>query len=365
MAIKQRGEVWYFEFELNKKTFRGSCKTKDKVQAQEIHDKLKAQAWRQSVVGEKVRRTWAETLTRWLKEHEHKKSFANDLRSAAFWTKGFEKNGVYFMDQITPDVVYLLRDAEVGRRHARDVNVVRLVSKNTYNRKLAFLRSVTNAAHAEYLWLETRPLFRGFEENNDVVRYLKPHEFDRLYKALPSPYNSMALLAVSTGLRLGNVSGLRWDYVNLARKVITYPGSMMKNGKPFSVALNSMAVEAIRGQMGVHEEWLFLNSKGERVKSVHSKMWKKALLNAKIESFRWHDLRHTWASWLRQNEVPLDVIQVMGGWKSSTMVQRYAHLDVEHLAASAALLDGMLTPANSAFSQKPHNGELSERVLTG
>ena len=317
------------------------------------------------MVGEKVRRTWVETLTRWLKEHEHKKSFANDLRSAAFWTKGFEKNGVYFMDQITPDVVYLLRNAEVGRRHARDVNVVRLVSKNTYNRKLAFLRSVVNAAHAEYLWLEARPLFRGYKENNNVVRWLRPHEFDSLYKALPSPYNSMALLAVSTGMRLGNVSGLKWEYVDLARKTLTYPGSMMKNGKPFSVALNSMAVQAIRNQLGVHEEWLYLNSKGERVKSVHSKMWKKALLEAKIENFRWHDLRHTWATWLRRKKVPLDVIQEMGGWQSAAMVQRYAHLDVDHLAESAAVLDGVLTPAHSAFSQKSHNGGLSERVLTG
>lgn len=86
-------------------------------------------------------------------------------------------------------------------------------------------------------------------------------------------------------------------------------------------------------------------------------MWKAALLKAGIKSFRWHDLRHIWASWLRQSgKVRLDMIQEMGGWKSALMVQRYAHMDVEHLAASAAVMDGVLTRAHLAFSQKSHIG---------
>jgi integrase len=100
---------------------------------------------------------------------------------------------------------------------------------------------------------------------------------------------------------------------------------------------------SVRRQIGSNELWVFPRSDGERIKAIPSKMWKKALLKAGIENFRWHDLRHTWATWLRQSgKVGLDVIQEMGGWKSAVMVQRYAHLDVEHLATSAAVLDGML-----------------------
>src|SRR3546814_20329693 len=57
-----------------------------------------------------------------------------------------------------------------------------------------------------------------------------------------------------------------------------------------------------------------------------------------IEDFRWHDLRHTWASWLRQNDVPTWVLQELGGWKSESMVRRYAHMSVKHLQPYSDLL---------------------------
>lgn len=60
---------------------------------------------------------------------------------------------------------------------------------------------------------------------------------------------------------------------------------------------------------------------------------------AGISDFRWHDLRHTWASWLVQAGVPLAALQEMGGWESIEMVRRYAHLSAEHLQSHAALLD--------------------------
>ena len=63
-----------------------------------------------------------------------------------------------------------------------------------------------------------------------------------------------------------------------------------------------------------------------------TKAWYKALKSAKIEDFRWHDLRHTWASWHVQNGTPLNVLQELGGWESVEMVRRYAYLGVTHLA---------------------------------
>jgi integrase len=57
-----------------------------------------------------------------------------------------------------------------------------------------------------------------------------------------------------------------------------------------------------------------------------------------IENFRWHDLRHTWASWHVQQGTPLHVLQELGGWSGQEMVQRYAHLSAQHLAGYAAQL---------------------------
>jgi hypothetical protein len=72
---------------------------------------------------------------------------------------------------------------------------------------------------------------------------------------------------------------------------------------------------------------------GNPVHQVSTKAWYKALKRAGIEKFRWHDLRHTWASWHVQNGTPLHVLQELGGWETPAMVGRYAHLATGDLAA--------------------------------
>jgi integrase len=94
-------------------------------------------------------------------------------------------------------------------------------------------------------------------------------------------------------------------------------------------------------QIGKHETRVF-TYKGKPVTQVNTKAWHKALKRASIENFRWHDLRHTWASWLTQQGVPLNVIQEMGAWESPEMVQRYAHLAPEQFAQHAQVVDDLL-----------------------
>jgi integrase len=75
---------------------------------------------------------------------------------------------------------------------------------------------------------------------------------------------------------------------------------------------------------------------GKPVKQVSTKAWYSALERAGIEDFRFHDLRHTWASWHVQNGTPIFALQELGGWMTEKMVRRYAHLAADHLAAYAA-----------------------------
>ncbi|MCZ7563100.1 MAG: tyrosine-type recombinase/integrase [Burkholderiales bacterium] len=70
--------------------------------------------------------------------------------------------------------------------------------------------------------------------------------------------------------------------------------------------------------------------------TVNTRAWKRALRKAGIEGFRWHDLRHTWASWHVQAGTPIHERKEPGGWESVEMVRRYAHLAPEHLARAAA-----------------------------
>jgi integrase len=164
----------------------------------------------------------------------------------------------------------------------------------------------------------------------------------RLVAVLPQPYADMATFAVATGMRQSNVLGLKWVQVDLQRRKATFPHEVMKNGLPFSCPLNETAANVIQRWVGKHDEYVFSN-KGSQVTGVPSRTWARALQQAGLVDVRWHDLRHTWASLMRQFGVSLSDLRELGGWESHQMVDRYAHLNVEHLAPKAAVLDRVLT----------------------
>ncbi len=120
----------------------------------------------------------------------------------------------------------------------------------------------------------------------------------------------------------------------MVRKVAWVHADEAKARKPIRVPLNSEAVEALRNRMGKHIEFVF-TYRDKRIENPNTKAWKKALRTAGIENFRWHDLRHTWASWHVQSGTSLQELMELGGWASYEMVLRYAHLASDHLAAAA------------------------------
>ncbi|MDR0576084.1 MAG: site-specific integrase [Candidatus Accumulibacter sp.] len=142
---------------------------------------------------------------------------------------------------------------------------------------------------------------------------------------------------MATGLRRANVTGLLWSRVDLTRQVAWIHPDQAKARKAIPVPLNSVAVKIIAKQIGKHPMRVF-TYQGNPIHQVSMKTWYSALKRAGIENFRWHDLRHTWASWHVQNGTPLFALQEMGGWESPEMVRRYAHLAADHLAPYAERL---------------------------
>jgi integrase len=142
----------------------------------------------------------------------------------------------------------------------------------------------------------------------------------------------MTQFALDTGLRRGNVTHLEWAQVDLERRVAWIHPDQAKAKKAIGVPLSKYALVVLRGQQGKHARWVF-PYRGSPVTQVATKAWRRALERAQIGSgFRWHDLRHTWASWHAQHGTPFNVLQELGGWASAEMVQRYAHLATEHLS---------------------------------
>jgi integrase len=196
------------------------------------------------------------------------------------------------------------------------------------------------------------------------VRWLTNEEADRLIQELPHHLADMARFTLATGLREANVVRLEWSQVDLERECAWIHPDQAKARKAIPVPLNADAMTVIRRQSGIHPTRVF-TFKGNPVTRANNHAWRKALARAGIDNFRWHDLRHTWASWHVQKGTPLHVLQELGGWSDYEMVRRYAHLSVEHLACYAHnLTQGQKTSTNLAQSRiKQERGESNELAI--
>ncbi len=136
-----------------------------------------------------------------------------------------------------------------------------------------------------------------------------------------------------------------------------------KARKAIPVPLNGQAMAILQKQIGKHRDVVF-TFKGEPIEQPSTAAWYRALKRAGIANFRWHDLRHTWASWHVQSGTPLHVLQELGGWSSYSMVQRYAHLAADHLAPWAERLAQARACHGTDPSQQTDSGVTTRRAET-
>lgn len=106
-----------------------------------------------------------------------------------------------------------------------------------------------------------------------------------------------------------------------------------KAGKPITVPLSNEAIAILNDRRGTHPRFCFTYN-GRVVTKTTNHAWNKAKARAGVSSFRWHDLRHTWATWHAMAGTPLPVIQQLGGWKDARMVERYAHFSPGYLSSA-------------------------------
>lgn len=234
-----------------------------------------------------------------------------------------EVNGDMFIDDIDRNAINKFVDTRLKDG----------VSKTTINRTLQKVRALLNKAKKEWDILDGEvPYFKLFKEtNNGRIRWLTKHEVAMLVQRLPHHTKQMMLFTLETGLRESNVTQLRWDQVNLKEGIIYIEGKdILKSDKPFIVPLSDKAIKILKEEKGKNLERVF--TYGYRpVNKVSTKLFKRVLKECGIEDFRWHDLRHTWATRHVQKGTPLDVLQKLGGWSDFKSVQRYAHYSYRDL----------------------------------
>lgn len=337
MGVYKRGEMWWIDFTTaDGRRVRESSGTDDRDKALELHDRMKVRDWEQKRLGIKPDRSWQEAAVRWVKETSHKRSHDKDVAKLR-WLHPFL--GHLMLSQVDRDLIDSL-----GERKAKQS------SPSNANRYLALVRSILRRARDDWEWVNHIPKVRLYREAKRRVRWITRDEAATLLVELPPHLREMARFSLSTGLRQRNVSYLRWDQVDMLRKVAWVHADEAKSGRAIAVPLNEDALETLRGRLHQHAVYVF-TYKGKPVERCTTKAWDRACARAGIEDFRWHDLRHTWASWHVQSGTSLQELMELGSWTTFEMVMRYAHLAADHLRTAACRIDGTF----SSQSAKVHH----------
>lgn len=365
MSIKLRYGVWHCDFvSPSGKRIRRSLETSDKRQAQELHDQLKAEAWRVEKMGDYPSVTFDDACLRWLQEKEHKKSLDDDKTKIEYFLQFFSGK---LLSSITETDILKATSGMINRKHKEVWEIKAASAKKkgakiapykpkpatqaTKDRYLAFLRSLFRAAVNDWKWIGKSPTIKVRQKKEIRVRWLTKEEATTLIQCMPDVMKPVVMFALATGLRRSNILNLEWTQIDLQRKVAWIHPEDTKGGKAIGVALNETACRVLRMQIGKHQQYVFVHTEAwhradgsptEKVRKMRvddNTAWSTGLRRAGITNFRFHDLRHTWASWLVQAGVPLTALQEMGGWESIEMVQRYAHLAPNHLVEHARRID--------------------------
>ena len=370
----KRGVLWA-DFTVDGERVKRSTGTTERREAEEYAATLARDLWRVKRLGEAPRVTWDTAVLAWLKENGHKRSI-EDIKLRLRWLT--ERLAGTVLSSITDNRIRAL----ASERKAQPVNAravkagaePKASSNATVNRHLAELSKILHYAHARG-WLQALPPIAKMHEPAKRVSWLTHEQAAQLLDELPTHLRSMAAFSLTTGLRETNVRLLCWQQVDVARRTAWFYGDQVKSGRNLKVPLSDGALRVLALQRGKHTRWVFPVEKwqdGERVSGPTGKIsnhaWRKACTRAGVPWLRFHDLRHTWASWHVQAGTPLPVLKELGGWATLAMVERYAHLGASHVAAWAG---NGTNPAQGTSAEGPkaasHEGWLMglEPTTTG
>ncbi|WP_161628437.1 tyrosine-type recombinase/integrase [Desulfocurvibacter africanus] len=204
-------------------------------------------------------------------------------------------------------------------------------------------------------WAQDRELYQGKSPcarikaptfDNQRTTYLSKAQAQRLFEVLDGWKNRPVALAVlfglATGRRKGEILGLTWDGVDLEAGLITWRPENAKNKRAQTLPVNKKALEILRECWKLrNSEYVFSTSKGKSLTSLDN-AWKRIRVKAGLDGFRYHDLRHSFASWLASSgQASLYEIGNLLGHRTVTMTQRYSHLLDESLRRAAATADSI------------------------
>ena len=286
---------------------------------------------------EAKRHTLGEMIDRYLNDVLPGKSdvMQKDQYRQLHWWK--ERIGGESLADISPIKIAECRDQllrEPGTRKKKR-------SSATVNRYMAALSHAFNIAVREWGWVDDSPMRKVTKpkEPRGRVRLLDDDERVRLMKACKESHEPLlypiVILALSTGARKSEILNLEWGDIDLNRDVPVAILHETKNDERRALPLAGHAFELVKDLSKVRRldtKLLFPDSSGKKPITIRT-AWEKALRKADVNDFRFHDLRHSAASYLAMSGASLTEIAEVLGHKTLQMVKRYSHLSEQHTAS--------------------------------
>lgn len=314
---------------------RFSTGTADRAEAQKIHDRERAALW--NTPTQTDRRTLLSTLVlKWCSIDHRSES---DIQSIGKFMQHYGDRCIAVVAQDRDGIDRALRQF--------------VTTPGTYTRYAARVHAILQMAKDDGMIPEVPKLREWKTPRKKPVQYLKDKsKLDELLAHLAEHQRPMVLFAVYTGLRQSNVLNLTWERVDIPRKLLWVSADEAKAGKNISIPLNAQAMEVLHGQYGQHPVYVF-TYRGRAIKEIKTAFMaacvaaglgqltytpnplNKSGRSQHYSGLRWHDLRHTFASWHAMKGTPPQVIQMLGGWSSMRMVENYTHLSPSFVADHA------------------------------
>ncbi len=335
MGLIKRGQVWWVQLRQDGRLVRTSTGTNNKKLAEQIEAKRRIELveGKEFNKGQGSKKTFKDMAEKYMAEYAVKKASNSMLRDTFSLKHVLSMFGDVYLSQITP--------AQINRYKIKRMHEG--ASPKSINCELGFCKHAFNIAIREWEWIKDNPFTKvGMEKlPQPRVRYLTTEEFEKLYQACNERLKPIVLLAVNTGMRQDNILSLTWQDVDLNRGVIMLEHT--KNGERLGLPMNE-TVKNLLGELNkvrhINSPYIFHNSTGTKIDAEKVRRWfSQAVKKAGITDFRFHDLRHTFASWLVQNGIDLYIVQRLLGHKTGEMTRRYAHLAPDNLRAGVTILD--------------------------
>jgi integrase len=226
------------------------------------------------------------------------------------------------------------------------------VGPATINREMATLKHALSKAVEWKLLRKTAreelAAIKKYQEPSGRLRYLSgPAEADRLLTACEDSLRPVVVTALHTGMRKEELLSLTWEAVDMTHGFIRL--TQTKNGKaralPFNETLWSL-FSGLRTRQDI--PWVFHDAHGRRYNDIRHP-FERACEGAGLTDFHFHDLRHTFASWLIMRGVALATVSNLLGHTSPTMTLRYAHLSPKHLTSAVRVLDPVSSSSHDNY----------------